>query len=139
MESLIVLVIMLGLAGITFILAYNKVEELVRVQHRMQMLLEVLLAPTPQIADVSETHETAEESESISFDAEELTSYEKSRMERDASFEARINELKEQLASQLPDTPRRGTAAQIYDPAVHNLPHNIIPTYDDLPDVEYTE
>lgn len=71
-------------------------------------------------------------------DERELSIYEKQRLQRDLEFDERINKLKDELARR---TTRihQGTIAEELHPNVHNLPHNIIPNYESLPDVEVAE
>jgi hypothetical protein len=92
-----------------------------------------LTAEAPEIADEHVTPEAPSSQEPLT-DAEIL------RLEREAEFDLRIAKMKDELADRLPLRPMYPTEAEVLHPLVQNLPHNIIPdTYDNLPDVEFTQ
>lgn len=66
------------------------------------------------------------------------SSYETMKAEREAEFDARIEQMKEELALQQVVLEKTGTIADEPHPLVHNLPHNTISTKR-VPDVEYAE
>ena len=74
-----------------------------------------------------------------SVDSYELTESEIARIEREAEFDLRIAQMKDELALRHPGRTENMTDAPVFHPNVQNLPHNIIPDlYDSLPDVEYS-
>lgn len=60
------------------------------------------------------------------YDSDELSSYEKERLEREFTFDKRIEMMKEELAKKQSDVERVGNVADIGDPLISNLPHDII-------------
>lgn len=80
-----------------------------------------------------------EATESRGTDAEELTSYELERLEREEEFDARITRLKEELAYQQELIQRSGVSADELHPLVKNLPHDTVNSYRNDPDVEYAD
>jgi len=68
----------------------------------------------------------------------DLSPQEIDRLERDDSFDERIKRIKNELAMEQ-NVMKHGITAEEGHPLVKNLPHNIIPDKNELPDVEYTD
>lgn len=112
--------------------------------YTLNKVLHVLNDLTYESADVFEpeleTHESTpdvHQEEPINYS--DLTVDEIARLTREQNFDARIAQMKDELANKVADS--RTQASRVADelhPAVHNLPHNIIMDYNTLPDVEIT-
>lgn len=97
-----------------------------------------------QMTDLLLDYSGEEMTDLHSLDANELSPqedvmHEEFINERRASFEQRINSMKEELSGQpIPKQPT--TVAEILHPAIENLPHDTIPDYDiNPPSVEYAD
>ena len=66
------------------------------------------------------------------------TSYDLEVEQRNAEFDGRIENMKEELAQQQAQHEAESTIAEVLHPGVMNLPHNKIPN-DRVPDVEYAD
>jgi len=87
-------------------------------------------------ATLAKTAELREDSQSInhSFDAKELTEYERECLQRDVDFDNRILRMKEEIAMQTYKVPnaQHGVVAEELDPMIKNLPHNSVKTKYDV-------
>lgn len=95
-----------------------------------------------KVADVRYETPSNAEYESVDLEdysdvSDELSDYEIERLERERDFERRIRSMKEELGIEESKAYKR--TAEESHPNVKNLPHNIIPSYDDLPSVEHAD
>lgn len=84
-----------------------------------------------QVSQIADEHEDVRA---------QLTTYELERLEREDTFDKRISQIKEELASQQQIIKSSGISADELHPLVKNLPHNIIAEkHGEIPDVEYAD